>query len=296
MNDVRIMARGLLLTVTLAVLTACSTVRLAYNQAPHLAYWWMDGYADFSSAQAPQVKQDIDDFLAWHRRSELPGYAALLQQWQGLVMQDTTPAQVCRQLDTVRAAVVRSGEHSLEPLTRIALSLAPDQLAHLQKSQAKSIERFEKEYLRGSPEKRLEQRLDKAVDRLETLYGRLSSQQREALKRDLQRSPFEASRTLQERLRRQDDLRQTIAAMQAAQPGAPGQSVPPAALEASRQYLGRLLQSPAPGYKAYEDGLMRHNCDTLAHLHNSTTPQQRNHALGVLKDYEEDLRVLVGQR
>lgn len=290
------MARGLLLTVVLFVVTACSTVRLAYNQAPQIAYWWMDGYADFSSAQSAQVKQDIDDFLAWHRRSELPAYATQLQQWQGLVVQDITPAQVCRQFETVRAAAIRSGEHSLQALTRTALTLDPDQLAHMQRSQAKSLERFDKEYLRGSAEQRLDERMDKALDRLETLYGRLSSDQREGLKQDLLRSPFDAPKTRQERLRRQTDLRQTIAAMQAAHPGASGKLAPAGAVDMGRQYLARVLQSPIPGFKAYEDGLMRHNCELFARLHNTTSAQQRAHAVRVLRDYEEDLRVLMGQR
>jgi hypothetical protein len=290
------MARGLLLAVLLVVVTACSTVRLAYNQAPQLAFWWLDGFADFSSAQAPQVRQDIEEFMAWHRRQELPGYVALLEQWQGLVTQDITPALACRQYDTLRSALVRAGEHSLEPLTRTALGLSPEQLLHIQKSQAKSVERFEKEYLRGSAEKRLETRLDTAVERLETLYGRLNTRQREDLERDLLRSPFEARTTLQERQRNMIAVRQSIAAMQAVRPSGSGQPVPPAALDISRQYMSRLLVSPTPGYKDYQDRLVRHNCELFARLHNSTTPQQRAHALGVLKDYEADLRGLLDQR
>lgn len=296
MNNARIIARSLLVTATLVVITACSTMRLAYNQAPNLAYWWMDGYADFSSAQAPQVKQDIERFLDWHRSTELPGYAGLLQQWQALVLQDMTPAQACTQAEAVRSALVRAGEHSLEPMARVALSLTPGQLAHLQKSQAKSNDEFEKDFLRGSTEKLLDKRLDKAMDRLEKLYGRLNANQRERLRQDLQLSPFDAQKTQQERLRRQADLRQSINVLQTTHPGANGPTAPPAAVEASRQYMARLLHSPAPGYKAYNDRLMQQNCETFANLHNSTSAQQRKHAQAVLRDYEEDLRVLVGQR
>ena len=299
MINARIIARTLVLTVTL-LLSACSTVRLAYNQAPHLVYWWLDDYADFSSAQAPQVKQDIEAFLDWHRHSELPGYAALLEQWQAMATQDITPAQACAQVDAIRAALVRAGERGLEPLTRMALALSPEQLANVQKSQTKSNETFEKDFLRGNAEQRLDKRLDKALDRLEMLYGRLTAAQRERLRRGLQMSPFDPQKTLQERLRRQADLRQSIVAMQTSHPGAGnqtiGQSAPAAAVEVGRQYMGRLLQSPTPGYKAYDEGVIRQGCDTFATLHNSTTAQQRQHALRVLQGYEDDLRALTAQR
>jgi hypothetical protein len=271
-------------------------VRLAYNQAPSLAYWWLDGYADFNSAQTTQVRQDIDRFMDWHRSSELPGYTAVLQQWQTLAPQEITPAQACSQFDTVRAALQRAGERSLEPLTRVALSMTEAQQKHLQREQAKSREKFEKEFLRSRPEQRLDRRLDKTADRFETLYGRLNAAQREQLRRDLQASPFDAEKALQERQRQQAELRQHIAALQVAYPAVAGFTSPLPALESSRQVMSRLLQSPTPGYAAYSESLVRHGCEMFARLHNSTSPEQRAHAVRVLRDYEADLRVLTGQR
>jgi hypothetical protein len=296
LNNARIIARTLLVTVTLAVLTACSTVRLAYNQAPNLAYWWLDGYADLNGAQTTQVRQDIDRFMDWHRSNELPGYTAVLQQWQSLASQDITPAQACSQFDTVRGALQRAGERSLEPLTRLALSLSEPQQKYLQRQQAKSREKFEKEYLRGSGEQRLKRRLDKTTERFETLYGKLNPAQREQLRRDLQASPFDATKSLQERQRQQADLSQHISALQSNYPSMAGFTSPGPALESSRQVMNRLLQSPTPGHAAYSESVVQHGCEMFARLHNSTTPEQRTHAVRVLKDYEADLRVLTGQR
>lgn len=77
--DSRMIARrlwlALALMATLLTLGACSTARLAYNQAPKLLYWWLDGYVDFNGAQSEQARQDIDAFMAWHRSAELPAYA-----------------------------------------------------------------------------------------------------------------------------------------------------------------------------------------------------------------------------
>ena len=41
-----------LLLLTPALLTGCSALRFGYNQAPELAFWWLDGYADFDEVQS----------------------------------------------------------------------------------------------------------------------------------------------------------------------------------------------------------------------------------------------------
>ena len=292
---------ALALAATLLTLGACSTTRLAYNQAPNLLYWWLDGYMDFDAMQSGQARQDIDTFLAWHRSTELPAYARQLQQWQTLATQDMTPAQACAQFDAVRAAVQRAGERGLEPLTRLALRLTPEQQAHLQRHQTKSNESFEQDFVRGSLEQHPRQRLDKAVGRYEMLYGRLSPAQRELLETSLRQSPWDAQRTQQERLRRQADLRQTLQAIQgmagvAETNGAGNGPVGAAALAASRSYLARVMNSPTPGYSAYSQTQVQHGCTQFAALHNATTPEQRANAVRVLKAYEDDLRALVAQR
>lgn len=305
--DPKMIARRLWLALALVAalyaLGACSTARLAYNQAPNLLYWWLDGYMDFNATQSDQARQDIDAFLAWHRSTELPAYALQLQQWQTLAMQDITLTQVCAQFDVVRSAVQRASERGLEPLTRLALHLTPEQQAHLQRHQTKSNESFEKDFVRGSPQQRLSQRLDKAVGRYEMLYGRLSPAQRELLQTSLQQSLWDAQRTQQERLRRQTDLRQTLQAIQrlagVGETNGAGNGNGPvaaAALDASRRYLARVMNSPTPGYSAYSQTQVQHGCTQFAALHNATTPDQRANAVRVLKGYEDDFRALVAQR
>ena len=258
--SLKIIARRLWLALALVAalftLGACSTTRLAYNQAPNLLYWWLDGYMDFDATQSDQARQDIDAFMAWHRSTELPAYARQLQQWQTLAMQDITPAQACTQFDAVRSALLRASERGLEPLTRLALRLTPEQQAHLQRHQAKSNESFESDFMRGSPE---------------------------------------------QRLRRQTDLRQTLQVIRhiagtGETNGSGNGPVAAAALDASRSYLARVMNSPTPGFSAYSQTQVQHGCTQFAALHNATTPEQRTNAMRVLKGYEDDLRALVAQR
>lgn len=295
----RIIARTLLLAALTLLLTACSATRVAYNQAPTFTYWWLDGYVDFTGAQSPPARADIDRFFAWHRSAELPLYAQRLAQWQTLAQKDITSEQACNEVEAVRASFNRMSERGVMPLTTLALQLTPTQLEHMQRHQAKGDEKFEKDFLRGTPAERLESRLDRAVDRYETLYGTLSQPQQQQLKTGLQQSVWDPQRTQAERQRRQAAMLQTIREVQAAHATAfvasGSRTPPPEAVAALRSWAQRLQNSPTPGYSAYSAALVKDGCAQFATLHNSTSAEQRAHAVGVLRGYEGDMRALVAQ-
>lgn len=303
--------RALSLVLAGALLAGCSATRLAYNQAPTFSYWWLDRQVNLTDAQSEQVREDLGHFFDWHRRIELPAYIGLLQRWQLLARADLSAAQTCAEFELVRERLDAATERSHEPLARLALQLSPDQVQALQRHQAKTNKEYEDEFVRGSPDERLQKRLGKAVDRSEDLYGSLTPAQHELLQQQLQASPYDAPRSHRERQRRQDDLRQTIRAAQAAvsnplataRPGTglirsaqASQQPAAAALPLLRAYSQRIWQSPTPGYRAYSAALVLSGCAQFAALHNSTSVEQRQHAVGVLKGYEDDLRALAGEK
>lgn len=270
-----------------ATLTACTATRLAYNQAHNATYWWLDSHVDFNNGQSTPVRGDINAFFQWHRANELPVYAGLLQRWQTMAAQDMTGAQVCAEFDVIRQRIDRAADASVQPMARLALQLDTAQLEHLKSRQAKSNEEFEDDFLQTSEQTRVEKRFERALSRSEMLYGSLSTAQKELVRNNIKASPFDPQRTQAERLRRQADLLQTVKDAQAA---------PDTAAERVRAHIARIGQSPTPGYKTYSDELIRKGCAQFAQLHNSTSPEQRAHAVQVLKDYENDLRVLSAQR
>lgn len=282
----RVLRLGALVTLV-ATLAACATTRFAYNQAPTLSYWWIDRHVELTDAQTAQTREDLKAFFQWHRRQELPAYATLLRQWQAMAVDQVSPAQACAQFEDIRQRLERAAAETVEPLARLALRLSPEQLENLKKRQAESNEDFEKDFLQGSPERRLRKRLDKAVERSESFYGALTPAQRDLLRSWLQQSPFDPQRTQAERLRRQADLLQTVRDAQA---------TPAKAEQLVREHMARIRQSPEPGYDAYNQELLRQGCAQFAVLHNSTTPEQRANAARVLKGYEDDMRTLSAQR
>lgn len=277
----------LVLLLVAGTLTACSAARLAYNQAPTLAYWWLDGHVDFNNGQSESARQDIDTFLDWHRRESLPEYVELLRSWQSMALEDLDADRVCAQFDAIRTQVDAAAGRAVPPLARLAQTLTPSQVDHQRRHQSKSNQGFEKDFLHGDEAQRMRKRLTTTIDRSERIYGRLSTEQRELVRDWLQRSPWDPARTLAERQRRQADLLQTVSDIQAS----PDQAE---ALVAA--HIRRIGQSPSAGFREYSRSLVQHGCAQFAALHNSTTVQQRERALRTLKGYEEDVSTLASRR
>jgi len=273
--------------VALLALTACSAVRLGYNNAPQLAWWSADGYLDFNQAQTPAVKQALDTFFEWHRSTQLVDYAALLVAFQASVLEPTTPAATCRWYAQVRERV----EPSIDRLTSQAAELIPTlgeaQFKHLEGRQAKGLEELRRDFLQDSSEERLARSVKRTTERFEQLYGKLDDAQRRVISAGVAASPFDAQVWLAERQRRQRDVLSSLRRLVAEKADREQRT---AALRAMAE---RTERSVDPSYRAYQQRLAEFNCSLAAQVHNATTPAQRARAKQRLRGWEEDLRSLI---
>ncbi len=290
MSAVRCRIIGLLFALA-ALLAGCSSLRFAYNSAPELVYWWLDGYADFDATQALRMREHLATWQRWHRRTQLTDYAEWLARVRAVAAEPATPAQACRLLDDAMARLDVALEQAVPSLADMALTLTPVQLAHIERRYAKGNDEFREEFVHDTPARRLAPRVKRAVERAQSLYGRLDAAQRERLAASLAASPFDAEATLAERRARQADVLQTLRRI-AASGAAPGAAQRDAAREALRGLLQRLQSSPRSEHAAYQRSLTQYNCRFAAELHNLTTPVQRSAAADKLRGWEEDLRVL----
>jgi hypothetical protein len=270
----------------LLLMGGCSAVRLAYNQAPELAYWWLDGYFDFSDEQTPRVRDALGQWFVWHRRTQLPDYAALLARAQTDVQGDLTPERLCGWWSDLRERLENGVERGVPMAADLMLSLSPAQIAHIERRYAKSNSDFRDEYLAKDPKLRLEASVKRVIERAELLYGRLDDTQRERVARLVTESPFDPELWLSERQRRQQDALQMLRRA-SAERGARD-----AAEAALRAYAQRVVRSPRESYRQYSQRLEQFNCSFAAVVHNSTSAAQRQAAVAKLKGWEADVRTL----
>ena len=276
------MIRPLLAVAALLLLQACSAIKLGYQQLPTLSYWWLDSTVSFSGNQTPAAKEAIDKLYQWHRREELPGYAALLQRTADLSAGSVQPEQLCRVVDEVQARLDTLMRQAVAQAAPVAMGLGPRQLSHMARHWEQQNEEWEKEWLQGDADARMERRVDKALSRYNSFYGELSAAQTTLIKTQLAQSPWTAEWGRRDRQRRQQDLLSTLQRIT--------QSNMTQA-QAEAQLWGvwkRWLQPPDAGQRAVVQSLSQRACENLAQLHNTATPEQRVRVARRLRAYERD--------
>jgi hypothetical protein len=277
-------------------LQGCSTVRLAYNQAPLLVDWYLDDYVDFNAVQKPALKTALEQVHVWHRQTQLPAYIESLQKMQRQITEPLTPARACDFYEEIQEHVLNTlqgivrldqsatGANDLQKLANLDAS----QLAHMERKFSKSNLKYREDYLSGTPQQLREKRFEKSLERTEMLYGKLDERQQTMLQTRLGQSGFDPQRAYAERLRRQQDMLQTLRSL--ASPVGPGAAQASAALEG---VFNRAVLSPDLSYRHDARQIKLHNCQTFADLHNSTTLAQRQKAQARLQGYEQDFRALL---
>jgi hypothetical protein len=273
----------------LVLLPACSAIKIGYNNAPTLTYWWLDSYVDFNDEQAPLVREGLAALLAWHRQSELPAYADSLRNMQQLADSNVTATQMCGLWSEVQSHIQRLGIQLAGPASGVVPTIKPDQLRHLSLQFDKNNQKWRDDWIAVTRQDLLKRRLKQATERAEMLYGRLDDSQRNLLRQSIEQSRFDAQLIYRDSLRRQQDILAVLREHTQSQPSRP------AHVQAEvLALLERMRVSPDPAYRAQQETLRSENCATLAALHNSASKDQRASLLETLKDYEADARALTG--
>lgn len=268
------------------LLGGCSNVKLAYSNGQQLAWWWVDDYFDFDREQAPRVHQAIERLFAWHRSTQLPGYAAWLDAVAARTDEPATGAQVCRWEDEIRARLEPTLEQALALAADVVPTMTEAQFRRLDQRYAKAIRKARDDYLQRDPDKRRKAAVKRAQDYAEKLYGTLGDAQQQVLEAGIAASPFDPERWIAERQRRQRDTAQTLRKLAADKPGHDR------TVAALRALVARNEQSPDVDYRAYHQRVAEHNCALAAQLHNAAGPAQRHKARDVLRGWAADARSL----
>lgn len=272
-----------------AAIAACSAIKLGYDSADDVAFWWLDSYVDFSDEQAPRAREDLRRLHQWHRASELPHFATLLQGMEQLAPGDITGAQACTVFARFRERLDALAERAEPAVVTLATGLSPQQVSHVQRKYEKNNAAYRKDWLLPARADQADKRFEQFLERSEMVYGKLDEPQKAMLRLQLRQSVFDPKKILAERERRQRDLLQTLRKIAGTQVSF-GE-----ARTLLRGYVDRVREPPDAAGRAYQQALVDEACATFAALHNSTSAAQRESAVRRLRAYQRDLRELASQ-
>jgi len=282
----RTLSGALFLGLVLA-LGGCSAVRLSYNNAPELMYWWLDGFADFDKAQSQRVRKDLAALARWHRQQELPLVAELLQSAEILANQPQPSAgQICALYATSVLRMESVVERALPSAAAVAPTLQASQIKGMAASYEKNNRKWREEWLTNDKDS-IARRTQKIRERLEDFYGPLTPVQLRQLQSSMDSIGNDQMLHYREILRRQQEILQTLTQLR--------QSDASAALPALTALTKGYFHSPDPSYRTYKDQSVAQTCEAMAELHRNASAQQRKNMVMALQAYAADVRALMAQ-
>jgi hypothetical protein len=277
-------AGGRLLLLGLCLLlSACSLPQLAYNNADWLLLDRIDDYVELTHEQRAPLAEALEVRLEEHRRHELPWIADALDHAAGVVERGLTRDDA----DWLQTTTLRISRDSvgriLPDLARTLLSLDPPQRRFLRQQLAERQRRLGVDSgLSVSPQARLERRVERTVDAIETVVGTLDAAQVDVVRAALAGIPDSLPLWMEYTSGRHDALAAAL------QRGASAEEVV-SLLRASFIALDGL--PPALAERRAQGQALR--VQLLVDLDATLTTEQRDHAVQWLRGLRDDARALM---
>ncbi|NHZ82711.1 hypothetical protein F2P44_26030 [Massilia sp. CCM 8695] len=282
--------RVLCLVAIMAVLTACSGIKLAYNQGDTLLYWWLDAYVDLDSEQAPEVKQDIKELFKWHRQTQLKDYIHILTNAQRQLAGNLSKADLDADYRDIMNRTELLALKALPELTDLALTIKPEQLAHLEKKFNKNNETFRKKFIRGTVDELQEQRFKRTMEQFDLWFGDFSRDQEAQLRKASDARPLNNQIWLDERLRRQQKILTVLRKID--KENLSKEAAAPLVQGVIKDMLAR-MQSPE--HKQFLDAYTDSTMQMVLVAVKIATPEQKAHAQKRMQGWITDFNALAAE-
>jgi len=169
--------------VLLVLLVGGCSVKFAYNNADRLLRWQVSEYIDLDREQKAVLSARIDEFMTWHRGTQLPEYADQMYLWSQQLTDQVTPEQIAGIFEQMLQWGERMEDRGLPIAVEIMAGLSDDQVAELgPRLELSNAEIAEPEF--GLSEEEAQQSWAREFeDAMERFTGRLDIRQRDYIQR-----------------------------------------------------------------------------------------------------------------
>jgi hypothetical protein len=258
-------------------------MRMAYDNADTALRFMASSYFDLDSAQAEDMKQRIALFHEWHRKTELPAYAALMRSASERAARGITAEDVTWGLASVRARYRSFAVRAVEDAAPVLVTLSPDQIAVLERKFEDNNAKYQKDLLDAERKRTQAKRV---LERFRDFAGDLTPDQEARIElfvlahQDHVALRFEDRRQLQREMvaaiRTHGDARELGATL----------------AEIFSKPERRRTEAFIRNDKAWDDDLGQ----LIVELDRSLSPKQRAHVVRRFSDYASDFAALAGEK
>lgn len=285
----RILKSSVIVVATL-VLTACSSLQLAYNYAPGLIAYRANSYLNLDEKQQALLDQELATFAAWHDEN-LPRYTSTLNQWANRLSKPEpfTGQEVLVIQETIEQQLQTLGTRTAFQLAPLLVTLGPQQIKQLQSKFKEGNEEYFSDFLKNpeSPSN-IKKRHSRLIKRFEDWLGTLSTQQRNILITVSDKRAPIINAWYTERTLRQQALLELIQTQRDAPPAQ--------AQQAFEDYLQSLSRYREPMLSDQRDTLRLEWAQATAEMLNIANPEQKKYLQKKLRGYAQDFEALTPKR
>ena len=175
------LSKALLVAIGCALaLAACSRIDLAYRNLDRLVPWSLGDYLAMNSEQKAMLDDRLREHLAWHCKTQLPGYLAWLDRVRGMVADDQVTDQALQQRTReAREAIGRVAEEITPSATELLRGMSDAQVAEMREAFREDISERQKKYVDTPLDKQIARRTERMEKRLTPWFGELTAVQKQ---------------------------------------------------------------------------------------------------------------------
>lgn len=279
----RSFANRVLLVILVLGLSGCSTLRLSYGYLDWWLSWKLRDYIELNDTQSDQFAAQVDAFHRWHRTTQLPDYADMLEQMAADVAQgEVDSTWLMRASDRFERLWEASGQQLITGVAPVAGSLSRAQLTELGENLRERNRKDLKDW-NGESSKRVKKRAKRMKKNLKRWLGRLTPEQN----RIIDNWAANLSSFLQQHIAQRELWQGQLLALLYA---------PPATFE---QDFTRLIVDPehlwSADYRAHIEARQQQVIEMIAQILATASEKQKAHLIGELQRYADDFRYLAAQ-
>lgn len=200
--------RACALLVALCIaLGGCSLVRLGYGQLDTIAAWRADHYFDLDSKQKEAFRSRFHHLHDWHRREQLPDYAAFLDEMAARVRKGLSPADMHWLIRGIRARYAEVARRGAPDAAALLATVTPAQIEALKRRLNEDNQKFAREYrLDGTPDERARERARRSLEQIREWVGTLTHEQEHRIAEMAHALPAHETLRHEDRQRRQREF------------------------------------------------------------------------------------------
>ena len=278
--------RTVLCLAACALLAACSAMRMAYDHADTALRFMASSYLDLDPTQAEDLRQRIVQFHEWHRKTELPTYAALMRSASERAARGINAEDVAWGLTNVRTRFRSFAVKAVEDAAPVLVTLSPEQIGVLERKFADNNEKFQREVLPRDDDERRRGQAKRTLEQFRNFTGDLTPDQEARIGLFvLAHQDHVAARFAD----RQQWQREMVAAIRSHHDA---RDLGAALAEIFSKPERRRSEAFIRSDKAWDDDLGQ----LIVELDRSLSPKQRAHVVRRLSDYASDFAVLAGEK